>query len=259
MDLGIAGKTALVTASSQGMGRNIAFALASEGVNVALFARTKEKLDATATEIAARHGVRAIGIAGDMRNETDVARLAAGIRVAFGGLDILILNTGRAPNPIRAAVDEQDGARWHEAYQTQLWGAIQVTKGVLPLMMDRGWGRIVTITSSSVKEPMAHHSLSTVFRAGVTAYMKHLANEIGHAGITVNCVAPALIDSSHRGPPPAGRSEAETAARKKLTPLGRLGTQEEVTGVVTFLASKQAGFITGSSIQVEGGMVGSLV
>ena len=259
MDLGIAGKTALVTASSQGMGRNIAFALASEGVNVALFARTKEKLDATATEIAARHGVRAIGIAGDMRNETDVARLAAGIRVAFGGLDILILNTGRAPNPIRAAVDEQDGARWHEAYQTQLWGAIQVTKGVLPLMMDRGWGRIVTITSSSVKEPMAHHSLSTVFRAGVTAYMKHLANEIGHAGITVNCVAPALIDSSHRGPPPAGRSEAETAARKKLTPLGRLGTQEEVTGVVTFLASLQAGFITGSSIQVEGGMVGSLV
>jgi 3-oxoacyl-[acyl-carrier protein] reductase len=259
MDLGIAGRTALVTASSQGMGRNIAFALAAEGVDVALFARTGPKLAATAAEIAGAHGVRTLPVAGDMRDGADVTRLAASIRDAFGGLDILVVNTGRAPNPIRAAVDERDDARWHEAYQTQLWGAIQVTQAVLPLMLDRGWGRIVAITSSSVKEPMAHHSLSTVFRAGVTAYMKHLANEIGHAGITVNCVAPALIDTSHRGPPPAGRSEAETAARRKMTPLGRLGTQEEVTGVVTFLASRQAGFITGSSIQVEGGMVGALV
>lgn len=259
MDLGIAGKVALVTASSAGMGRNIAHALAAEGVNIVLFARTAEKLQATAHEITHKHGVIAVPVAGDMRLGSDVERLKATILGEFGGLDIFVMNTGRAPNPIRAAIDEQDDSRWQEAYQTQLWGAIQVTKGVLPLMMHRGWGRVIAITSASVKEPMAHHSLSTVFRAGVTAYMKHLANEVGHAGITVNCVAPALIDSSHRGPPPAGRSEAETAARKKLTPLGRLGTQEEVTGVVTFLASKQAGFITGSSIQVEGGMVGALV
>lgn len=258
MDLGIAGRTALVTASSAGMGRNIAHALAAEGVRIALYARTADRLEAIAREIAARHGVETLPVAGDMRSDADVQRLAAAIQMRFGGLDILILNTGRAPNPIRAAVDECDEARWHEAYQTQLWGAIQVTKGVLPLMLGRGWGRIVAITSASVKAPMAHHSLSTVFRAGVTAYMKHLANEIGHEGITVNCVAPALIDSSHRGPPPAGRSEAETAARRRLTPLGRLGTQEEVTGVVTFLASRQAGFITGSSIQVEGGLVGAL-
>lgn len=258
MDLGIAGKVALVTASSAGMGRNIAHALAAESANIVLFARTADKLEAAAREISQKHGVLAVPVAGDMRAGADVTKLAASIEETFGGLDILVMNTGRAPNPIRAAIDEQDDARWQEAYRTQLWGAIQVTKGVLPLMMNRGWGRIIAITSASVKEPMMHHSLSTVFRAGVTAYMKHLANEIGHAGITVNCVAPALIDSSHRGPPPAGRSEAETAARKKLTPLGRLGTQEEVTGVVTFLASKQAGFITGSSIQVEGGMVGAL-
>ena len=103
-------------------------------------------------------------------------------------------------------------------------------------MLERGWGRIIAITSASVKEPMPHHSLSTVFRAGVTAYMKHLANEVGARGITVNCVAPALIDTSHRTGS-AAYTEAQTEARKKLTPLGRMGTQEEVCGVVTFLAS----------------------
>lgn len=258
MDLGIAGKVALVTASSAGMGKNIAHSLAAEGVDVVLFARSADKLDAAAHEIAQRHGTRVLAVPGDMRSSDDVERLAQTLMREFGGLDILILNTGRAPNPIRATLDETDDARWHEAYQTQLWGAILVAKRMVPLMLGRGWGRIIAITSASVKQPMAHHSLSTVFRAGVTAYMKHLANEIGASGVTVNCVSPALIDTAHRGPPPAGRSEAETAARKKLTPLGRMGTQEEVTGVVTFLASRQAGFITGSSIQVEGGMIGSL-
>ncbi|MGE8454713.1 MAG: SDR family oxidoreductase, partial [Pseudomonadales bacterium] len=106
-------------------------------------------------------------------------------------------------------------------------------------------GRIIAITSASVKQPMPHHSLSTVFRAGVTAYMKHLANEVGTSGITVNCVAPALIDTSHRSGGAAYSAE-QTAARKKLTPLGRLGTL-------------QAGFVNGATIPVEGGMVGSLL
>ena len=105
---------------------------------------------------------------------------------------------------------------------------------------------------------MPHHCLSTVFRAGVTAYMKHLANEVGAQGVTVNCVAPALIDTSHRTGA-AAYSAAQTEARKKLTPLGRMGTQAEVCGTVTFLASMQAGFITGSTINVEGGMVRALV
>ena len=154
--------------------------------------------------------------------------------------------------------DETEDTRWQQAYQNQLWSAIQVTKTVLPLMLGRGWGRIVAITSASVKEPMPHHSLSTVFRAGVMAYMKHLANEVGPQGITVNCVAPALIDTSHRTGT-AAYSAAQTEARKKLTPLGRMGRQEEVCGVVTFLTSMQAGFITGSSINVEGGMLRSLL
>ena len=258
MDLGISGKTALVTASSTGMGRNIAHTLAAEGVNVVLFARSAEKLQGVAREIEQKYAVRALAVPGDMLVRTDVERLASTLQGGFGGLDIVILNTGRAPNPLRATLDEGEEARWHEAYQNQLWGSIQVASKVVPLMLERGWGRIIAVTSASVKEPMPHHSLSTVFRAGVTAYMKHLANEVGSKGITVNCVAPALIDTSHRSGT-AAYSEAQTEARKKLTSLARMGTQEEVCGVVTFLASMQAGFITGSTINVEGGMLRALL
>jgi 3-oxoacyl-[acyl-carrier protein] reductase len=258
MDLGIRGKVALVTASSAGMGCNIANALAAEGVDVVLFARTAEKLDAVAAQIRQKYGVRALTVPGDMLVPADVERLAMAISQEFGGLDILILNTGRAPNPLRATLDETEELRWHEAYHNQLWATIQVAKVVMPLILDRGWGRIIAITSASVKQPMPHHSLSTVFRAGVTAYMKHLANEVGAKGITANCVAPALIDTSHRSGG-AAYSPAQTEARKKLTPLGRMGKQEEVCGVVTFLASMQAGFVTGSSINVEGGMIGAML
>ena len=258
MDLGILGKTALVTASSAGMGKNIAHTLASEGVDVVLFARSAGKLNDVANDIRRQHGVKALGVPGDMRVRADVERLASVLQGEFGGPDILVLNTGRAPNPIRATLAESIESRWHEAYQNQLWGAIQVAMTVVPLMQSRDWGRIIAITSASVKEPMPHHSLSTVFRAGVTAYMKHLANELGPRGITVNCVAPALIDTSHRAGS-AAYSDAQTEARRKLTPLGRMGTQEEVCGVVAFLASMQAGFVTGSSINVEGGMIRALL
>jgi 3-oxoacyl-[acyl-carrier protein] reductase len=258
MDLGIKGKTALVTASSGGMARNIAFALAAEGVNLVLFARSADKLQTVADDIRRKHGVRTIAVPGNMLLSADVERLAATIKTEVGGLDIVILVTGRPPNPLRATVDETEQPRWDEAYQNQLLSAVQVTTRVLPLMQERGWGRIIAITSASVKQPMAHHALSTVFRAGVTAYMKHLANEVAMHGITVNCVAPALIDTSHRtGTSAYTASQAE--ARKKMSPLGRMGTQEELAGVVTFLASMQAGFITGSSIQVEGGMTGALL
>ena len=258
MDLGIKGKVALVTASSAGMGRNIANALAAEGVDLVLFARTAEKLGAVAEEIRQRHGVKALAVPGDMLVQADVERLATEVREAFGGLDILVLNTGRAPNPLRATLEETEAERWHEAYHNQLWGTIQVANGVMPLMLERRWGRVIAITSSSVKQPMPHHSLSTVFRAGVTAYVKHLANEVGAKGITANCVAPALIDTSHRKGA-AAYTPAQAEARRKLTPLGRMGRQEEVCGVVTFLASMQAGFITGSTINVEGGMVGAML
>jgi 3-oxoacyl-[acyl-carrier protein] reductase len=256
MDLGIKGKLALVTAASGWLGGNIAHSLAAEGVNVVLFARTAEKLQALAHDVERQHGVKAIAVAGSMLVSADVQRLAATLQ-DHGGLDILVLVTGRPPNPLRETLKETEEGRWQEAYQNQLWGAIQVVNGVVPAMLDRGWGRIIAVTSASAKEPMAVHALSTVFRAGVSAYMKGLANEIGHSGITVNCVAPALIDTSHRTGTSA-YSQVQADHRKTLTPLGRMGTQEELCGVVTFLASRQAGFVTGSTIAVEGGMISSL-
>src|SRR5262249_37944120 len=155
------------------------------------FARSAEKLQALAQEIEAQYGVTAVAVAGDMLVRSDVERLAATLQRQFGGPDIVILNTARPPNPIRATLEETDQERWTEAYPNQLWGTIQVVTHVMPLMLGRNWGRVIAITSASVKQPMPHHSLSTVFRAGVTAYMKHLANEVGTSGITVNCVAPA--------------------------------------------------------------------
>jgi 3-oxoacyl-[acyl-carrier protein] reductase len=256
VDLGIRGKWALVTASSGGMGRNIAHSLAAEGANVVLFARTADKLQSVAREIAAQHDVKAHAVAGSMLEPTDVQRLVGELE-NLGAPDIVVLVTGRPPNPLRPTLQETEQSRWLEAYNNQLWSVIQVMNGVVPLMLERGWGRIIAVTSASVKQPMAEHALSTVFRSGVTAYMKGLSSEIGGKGITINCVAPALIDTSHR----TGKSAytaAQTELRTKLTPLGRMGTQEELCGVVVFLASMQAGFITGSTIAVEGGMVGSL-
>ena len=258
MDLGIKGKTALVTASSGGMARNIAFALAAEGVNLVLFARSADKLQGVADDIRRQHGVRTLAVPGSMLVAADVERLVASMKAEFGGPDILVLVTGRPPNPLRATLEETEQGRWDEAYQNQLWSAINVITHVVPPMTERGWGRIIAITSASVKQPMPHHALSTVFRAGVTAYMKHLANELGPSGITVNCVAPALIDTSHRTGTSAYTPE-QAAARNKMMPLGRMGTQDELAGVVTFLTSMQAGFLTGSNFQVEGGMTGALL
>ena len=257
MDLGIKGKLALVTASSDGMGRNIARTLAAEGANLVLFSRSEDKLSAVCAEIEAQHGVKATAVAGDMTSHGDVLRLAETLRT-LGGPDILVLVSARPPNPLRETLKEDEQSRWDQAYRArQLWSVIDLVTVTVPQMLDRGWGRIVAVTSASAKQPMAVHALSTVFRAGVTAYMKGLAAEVAPHGITVNCVAPALIDTSHRQGK-AGYSKDQTEHRKTLTPMGRMGTQEELCGVVTFLTSRQAGFVTGSTVAVEGGMIASL-
>lgn len=252
MDLGIAGKLAIVTASSAGLGEAVAHALAAEGVNLALFARSGDRLRANAAEIERRYGVRVLPVAGDMRSRADVENLAAVVLREFGGPDILVLNTGRPPLPTREVLEETEDQRWEDAYRTQLWGAILVARVVVPLLVHRGWGRVIAITSASVKQPMPSHGLSTVFRAGVTGFMKHLANETAAKGVTVNTVCPASIAT-------AGLKQSyDLSERIKRVPVGRIGRPEELAAAVAFLASDLAGFITGASIQVDGGMVASL-
>lgn len=252
MDLGIAGKRAVVTGASAGLGECIAHALAAEGADVALFARSPEKLARVASEIRARHSVRALEIAGDMRLPGDVERLAAAVRAGFEGADILVVNTGRPPVPMREALEETDDERWDQAYRTQLFGAILVLRTITPMLLERGWGRVIAVTSSSVRQPMEKHALSTVFRAGVTAYLKHLANETAGRGVTVNAVCPASVET------PSLRGSYDLAERARRIPVGRLGRPEELAATVAFLASRHAGFITGASLPVDGGRTEAL-
>ena len=252
MDLGIAGKVAVVTACSSGLGKAVAEALAAEGVKLVLFARSADLLRATAAEIEKQHNVPVLAVAGDMRSPADVERLVSAMQQKFGAPDILILNTGRPPRALRSVLEETDNDRWDDAYQTQLRAAVLVASKIVPLIVDRGWGRVIAITSASVKQPMVHHGLSTVFRAGVTAYMKHLANEIAAQGVTVNTVGPGSIDT------PTPRTADHIAERLRRVPIGRLGRPEELAAMVVFLASNYAGFITGANLHVDGGMVASL-
>jgi 3-oxoacyl-[acyl-carrier protein] reductase len=252
MNLGIAGRTAIVTAANGGLGSAVASRLAAEGANLVLFSRSQEALVEMAAGLERQHGVRALAVAGDMGVRQDVQRLVTQVQDTFGGPDILVLNTGRPPLPGRDLMDETDDARWEEAYRTQLWGAMLVSQAIAPLLVQRKWGRIVCIGSASVKQPMPRHVLSTVFRAGVTGLMKHLANEVGAHGVTVNTVCPASVETDS-----LSRSY-DLRERLARIPVGRLGRPEELAAAVAFFASDLAGFITGTSLAVDGGMVSAL-
>lgn len=249
MDLGIAGKIAIITAASGGLGSAVARGLAAEGVHVALFSRSETPLQALARDIETEYGVRALAVAGDMRSSANVKAFVERVRVELGPPDILVLNTGRPPLPSRDALDENDDERWEDAYRTQLWGAVLLVRAVMPLLIERGWGRVISIGSASVQRPMPRHLLSTVFRAGVGGMMRHLANEVGRYGITVNTVCPASIQTDS-----LSRSY-DLSERLKSIPMNRLGRPDELASVIAFLASDRAGFITGTSLHVDGGMV----
>ncbi len=252
MDLGIRGKTAMITACSSGLGRSVARRFAMEGCNLALFSRSAPKLEALARSLTEEHNIRVITVAGDMTIQADVENFSNVTNETLGPPDILILNTGRPPLKMKTVLAENDPERWDAAYRTQLLAATIATRVLVPKMIGRGWGRIVGITSASVKSPMPNHALSTVYRAGVTALLKHLANEVAQHGITVNTVQPASIGTE------ALTSSYDMRERIKLVPLGRLGAPEELAATVAFFASEQAGFITGTSLVVDGGMATSL-
>lgn len=251
MDYGIAGKLALVTGGSSGLGLGVCKALAAEGANLMIFARDPTRLEQVAADLRQACKVEVTTFAGDMTKRDSVRALAAALK-ARGGADILILNTARPPHPMRELLDENDDERWEAAYQTQLRGALHVIQEVTPQMFGKGFGRVVAITSASVKQPMRLHALSTVFRAGLMGALKHLANETAGKGITVNSVCPASIVTEKFA------KTFNLEERAKRLAIGRLGTVEELAAAVVFFASQQAGFINGQSLQVDGGETSSL-
>lgn len=252
MELGIAGKRAVVIGGSQALGLAVCQRLAQEGVNLVIFARNAERLKEVQEQLQSEYGVKVDTVAGDITREEDVDRLAR-TTAETGGMQILVLNTPRPPSPMRDFLEETENDRWRQAYEDQLHGALLILRKLAPQLIGPGWGRIVAITSASIKQPMPRHSVSTIFRAGVQAALKHLSMELAVHGVTVNSVAPAtVLTPTFR--PPYHNVEARIAA----VPLKRAGKPEELSALVAFLASDLAGFITGENIQLDGGQTRAL-
>lgn len=263
MDLGLKGKTALVAASSRGLGKAVAIALAREGVLTAITARGEASLQATAEEIRQLTKSKVLAIPADVSVTTDVETLMDRVLEEFGHVDILVNNAG-GPRPGRF-VDMSDND-WLHAVQLNLMSTIRLTRRALPGMRARQWGRIINITSMSVKQPMPNLILSNTVRAGVVAMAKTLSSEMAAEGITVNNVCPGytLTDRVRQ----LAESNAETEHTsidtimdrwRESIPAGRLGKPEELAALVAFLASEPAAYITGTTIQVDGGFIQSLL
>jgi len=262
MDLGLKDRVALVAASSTGLGKAVALGLAREGARLALCARTQPALDAAADEIRRETGVAVLARAVDVTVYGEVRRFVAETEAQFGRLDICVANAGGPPSKSFAETSVED---WHAAAELNLMSTVYLAKETLPRMQQRRWGRFISITSVTVKQPVEGLILSNAVRAGVVGLVKTLANEYGPSNVLVNNVCPGFTATARL------RSLAETMAAKAgvspeeierrwaaQAPLGRIGQPEEFASLVVFLASERASYITGASIAVDGGMVRGL-
>ena len=247
MDLGLRGRTAIVCGASAGMGLAIAEAFVEEGANVAMFARRRDVLEREAERLGA------LPVRGDVTTPRDLERLVEKAVEAFGGIDILVNNGGGPPRS--PALDLKPEAV-EAAVELLLLSVIRLTNLCLPHIEAGGHGRIVNITSSTVREPTDNLVLYNAVRPGVIGWAKTLAREVGPKGITVNSIAPGRIDTERiREVYPDGPNEDDL----KTIPLRRLGTPREIADVVCFLASNRASYVTGSVIPVDGGLTRGLL
>lgn len=259
MDLGLKGRAALVTAASKGMGRACALGLAAEGARVAMCARTESELRTAAEEVRARTGAEVLAVPADVTRAAEVKALVARVVGAFGGVDVLVANAGGPP---RGYFDELTDEQWQGAFELSLLSTVRLIREVLPSMRQRKWGRIVTIQSSSVKQPIAGLLLSNAVRPGVAGLVKTLASELGKDNVLINTVCPGRImtDRFLGGAKQAGLPVEQFLARQSAeVPLGRIGAPEEFANVVVFLASEKASYVTGVTLQVDGGLVRGLL
>lgn len=262
MDLGLNGQVALVAASSKGLGRAVATALAAEGAKVMISGRGEPALRETAKEISEATGAEVGHHAADLTRADDIRALVQRTAERFGGVDVLVTNAGGPPAGTFGTVGDED---WRSAFELNLMSVVRLVREALPHMRERGGGRIVNVASSSIKQPIENLILSNTFRAGIAGLAKSLSFELAPEGILVNTLGPGRISTARSASIDAARAEAlgveieevrgEVEAR---IPLGRYGTPEEFARVAVFLASPANTYVTGQALLVDGGMVKAL-
>lgn len=262
MDFGIRGKVALVGGASRGIAYATAEALAREGCALAICSRDTDAI-ASATARLGTHGVPVLAIVADLSTDEGLQTVISGTTARYGQIDILIANTGGPPT---GPAMGHDWAAWTQASELLLRSAVELTRAFVPGMRERKWGRVIGITSKAVKEPVASLVLSNSLRAAVTGYLRTLANEVAADGVTVNTVLPGFTATERLESLAEATTQRTGVSRDSVyagwiaqTPAGRLGRPEELAATIAFLASEQAGFITGQAILVDGGTVNALL
>ncbi|HEX5225332.1 MAG TPA: SDR family oxidoreductase [Solirubrobacteraceae bacterium] len=263
MDLGLAGRTAVVAASSRGLGRASALAIAREGARVTICSRTEAELQRTAEAIRSDSGAEVLAVAADLSTAEGIEQVVAQTVARFGGVDVLVHNSGGPPVGVFGEVTDED---WRAGFEIVTLSFVRFARAVLPQMRERGWGRIVGIQSSSVKEPVAGIDVSNGIRPGIAGLMKAMVGDLARDGITINLVLPGTFLTARIHPGLADPDpEVRRAAEEQLAPLaatipvGRLGDPLELGELVAFLASERASYITGAVYQVDGGKISSNV
>lgn len=257
MNTGLKERLAIVAASSQGIGKAIAYALAAEGCNLALCARNEKNLNTVADDIRHLHNVEVTTRAVDVTDPNGVAGFVKAIGEKYGRLDICVTNAGGPPAKSFLNITSEE---WRKAFELNLLSTISFAHASIPWMQKYKWGRLITITSVSVKQPIGDLILSNTIRTGVLGLVRSLANDFGRDGITVNNVGPGYTDTDRLKQLAAVRAEASGAKAEEMygkwaeaTATGKIATPEEVAAAVVFLASEAAGSITGQTILVDNG------
>jgi 3-oxoacyl-[acyl-carrier protein] reductase len=262
MDLGLKGKVALAAASSEGIGRAVAEALAAEGADLVICSRRAEPLEKARGELSA-HGVKVVPVQTNLTDPEGVKKVVGAAFEVFGRVDVLVTNTGGPPaGPFEAHSPES----WETAVRQNLFSVLNLVREILPGMRERKWGRIINITSIAVKQPSDNLILSNSVRAAVTGFARTLATETAADGITVNNVMPGFTNTERLTELAEKRAQIKGCDPQdiwdiwqKEIPMGRVGETKELASLVAYLASEKASYITAQSIAVDGGWIKSLL